>query len=121
MYRTTFITPNRASLWPDWIQIVQAVAPPLKAKHLEYYQQAIGYGQATYFFKYDAAAVNNVKSNWFGKIQNGLVSPQSGLTQATDQINAIQASGIAVAPGAATIAKTFPSKGPSIAVVQAGL
>lgn len=120
-YQTTFITPNQSSLWPDWIQIVRAAAPPLATKNLKYYQQAIDYGQPTYFFKYNAAAVNNVKGSWFQKIQTGLISPTGGLTQATNQINAIEASGLAVAPDSAALAKQFPVKGASIAIVPAGL
>ncbi len=120
-YRTTFITPNQSNLWADWISIVRAVAPPLRNKHLEYYQQAIDYGWSTYFFKYDALAANNLKGSWFSKIQNGKVSPQLGLQQATLQVNALEAAGARTSTEAAASIRAFPTLGAPIAVVQAGL
>lgn len=125
IYQTTFVTPNRTDLWDAWIQIVRAVAPPLKNKHLEYYQGAMNYGWSNQFFKYNALTVQNLKGSWINKIYAQKVDVRLGLQQLTQQINAIETAGAAYAAveasGAKKAATEFPTTGPSVAMVQPGL
>jgi multiple sugar transport system substrate-binding protein len=119
-FKTTFITPNRKSLWQDWIQIVRAVAPPLQNKHLEYFQAAVDYGWPTYFFKYAAQQANNVEGAWITKVKGGQVDAQAGLQQCAQVINALEAAGAAETPRA-DLAKLFPTQGPEIGVLPTGI
>jgi ABC-type glycerol-3-phosphate transport system substrate-binding protein len=90
-WRTTFVTPNRIDLWPDWFEIVYAVAPPLRNVNLEAYQGALSYGVSQYFWKYDNVQANNIVNQYLNGIQQRQYSVPVGLTQATDQINALEA------------------------------
>jgi ABC-type glycerol-3-phosphate transport system substrate-binding protein len=96
MFRTTFVEPNQITLWPDWLELVRAVAPPLRNKHLEYYQQAMDYGVCNYRFPYEPAQCDNIISTYLGEIMSGKISPTLGLRLATQQINAIQSTGASV-------------------------
>ena len=120
-YTTTLVTPNRKSLWPGWLQMVRAVAPPLVSKKLETYQGALDYGVPTYFFKYQAEQANTLKTGWFSQILSGKVSAQEGLTQAAHQINALESTWAAQGPKIAAIQKDFPATGKPIAAVPTGI
>ena len=119
-FKTTFVTPNRKSLWPQWIEIIQSEAPPLKGKHLEYFQQAVDYGWPTYFFKYDAIQANTTEGSWINKITGGQIDVQGGLQQATTQLNGMEAEGAAMAASPSQ-AKNYPTQGTPIAIVATGI
>lgn len=119
-FKTTFITPNRKSLWPTWIELVRSVAPPLQGKHLEYFQGAVDYGWPSYYFKYQPLQADGILSNWVGQIRSGKVSPQLGLQQAAQELNAVEAAAAAMRPHSA-LTKAFPTDGPEIAMVPAGI
>ena len=96
MYRTTFVEPNQTTLWPDWLELVAEAAPPLRNKHLVYYQQAMEYGVPNYRFPYDPAQGDNIMSQYLGEIIAGKISPEVGLREAARQINALQVVAAAV-------------------------
>ncbi len=120
-YKTTFITPNQINLWPAWIQLITAEAPPLKSKNLTAYQDAVSYGWSTYFFKYAPLQANAVEGNWLGQITSGKVTAEVGLRQANTQINGMQAEGAAMAKSAGSAAAHFPTQGAAVAPVVAGV
>ncbi|MGC8474623.1 MAG: extracellular solute-binding protein, partial [Candidatus Dormibacteria bacterium] len=121
--RATLVEPCLLSLWDQWLTVAAQTVPLLATKDIHYIADAArqGYAIPNSFFKYSAAQVANVIDNWGAQIWSGQLSPQSGLTQMANQINAIEATGNTISQSVATIQKTFPAKGPSIATVQAGL
>ncbi len=101
LFRTTFAGPNLRSLWPDWLQVVRAVDPVLRTKHLEYYAEAMAYGVPNYRFPYEPAQCDTILNQYRSQIIHGKVSPTLGLQQAAKQINAIQAAGSKLLPALA--------------------
>lgn len=95
LFSTTFVPPNRRSLWDDWLASVRAAAPVLQSKHLEYFVEAMDYGICNTPFHTQPYACDLILQQWIIRIFLGTVSPTLGLQQATTQINALQAQGSA--------------------------
>lgn len=96
-YKTTFITPNQTALWPEWIEVVRQVAPPLRGKNLEAYMGAARYATAQYFFRYDNNGASNIFNQYMSLMVSGQLTPKLGLAEITGRINALEASGAALA------------------------
>jgi len=117
------ITPSLIALWDYWQTTVQSVAPPLKGKALQYWAnpslQGTGYPQLFYVYNYNQAST--IEGNWVTEILTGKVSPQLGLQQMEQQVNAVEATGLAEAASATSLSKKFPTTGPAMAAVATGV
>lgn len=96
MYRTQFITPNRKSMWPDWIELVRTVAPVLQRVNLESKVQALDYGWSTDFMRYEPLQAQAIEAKHWADILSRRVGVLTGLEQASRQMNALEALGPAL-------------------------
>lgn len=120
--KSTMVQPCLLSLWDEWEAVVKAVAPTLDSKALHWYKDAaLSYSWATLHFAYSAAQANSTADNWLGQIWNGKISPQLGVQQLQQQVNAVEQAGKAEVAQGASKAKAFPTEGPDMAVVPAGM
>lgn len=119
----TLSFPNLSSMWTEWQAIVNAAAPLTKSKHLEYWAEAAqqGYGYGREFFLYDATAALNLMGPILQQIWDQKLTPAAGYTQITQQVNALQKTAAAEAGQSAAMAKAFPTTGPAIAAMPAGI
>ncbi len=117
------VTPALVSLWDYWQTEIQLVAPPLKGKQLQYFAEAAqqGYGNCTLYFKYNPIAASGIENTYITDILSGKMSPQAGLQQMAQQVNALQAVGAQEAKSQATEASKFPTTGSAMATVVAGV
>ncbi len=120
---TTLIEPCLVSLWSQWQTIVEQAAPPLKGKQLHWFQDAAqgGYAWPTIFFAYNAIQAGSIIAAGLSRIGSGAISPAAGLSQMATQVDAVVAAGGREQAEAATMASRFPTKGPAIASVVAGI
>jgi ABC-type glycerol-3-phosphate transport system substrate-binding protein len=116
-WKTTFITPNRIDLWDSWLQVIYQVAPNLRDKNLHYMADAVRYGHSHYFFRYDDPAAENIESQWWSQILSGRVTPEDGLKQAAQQINALESAAAVSWGKAAAVAASAKTE---IAAAEAG-
>jgi multiple sugar transport system substrate-binding protein len=117
------VSPCLLSLWDQWETTVQQVAPPLVGKNIHWYSDALrnGYSWPAVFFRYNQEQVIPIINNWILQIWNQQVSPEVGMHQMAQQINAIQQLGPQLAQAQQKAAKEFPTQGPELAVVPTGI
>ena len=117
------ITPSLIALWDYWQTTVQAVAPPLKGKALQWWADPSikGYGYPQLFYQYNYSQASTIEGNWVAEILSGKVTPQVGLAQMEQQVNATEAAGQSEAQSAAAAGKKFPTNGPAMAGMPAGI
>lgn len=60
------LTPCLLSLWDQWQMRVKSVAPPLRDKNIQWYQDALqnNYSWPAVFFKYNSPQVNTIIDTW---------------------------------------------------------
>ncbi len=121
--KATLVQPCLVSLFDEWETLVKSVAPPLQNKQLQWFKDAVhnGYGYPTQFFKYAPNQTTNLMGSWWTQITTGKVSPQEGATQMTNQVNQLQKTAAAEASAGVQQTAKFPTQGPEIAVVPAGI
>ncbi len=110
MIKLFLMAPALNSLWPEWETIVQAVAPPLKGKAIQWFSDAAvhGYAYPTSYFRYMDAEAETIIQNYFGGLFARKYTVRTALTQAAQQVDVLETSS---AGGAA----------PSLQVQQAAL
>lgn len=121
--QTTLVQPCLLSLYDEWETIAVSTAPVLNGKAIKWYKDAAtgGYAWPTLFFEYQASQAQSLIDTWMGQVWNGKVSSQLGLTQMTQQINALQQAGQSEQAASVDMAKKFPVSGPEVAAaVPAG-
>lgn len=100
--QTTLVNPSLVSLWPEWIRTVQNIAPPLRAKNLKYYEDAVQYGHGHIYFEYEAIQANNLIGTATGKLPpGGTADVAETFNQLNGQIAALQSTGPLLAADAA--------------------
>jgi hypothetical protein len=100
--RTTLVNPSLVALWPEWERLVQAIAPPMRGKNLQAYQQAVQYGAGHIYFKYEPIQVNNLIGQATNQVPpGGSADVTEVFRQLSQRIDAIQAAGPALAAAAA--------------------
>lgn len=121
--QTTLVSPCLVSLWSQWEQTVKAAAPPLQSKDLHWYSDAItnAYSWPAAFYRYSMPQAVNVIDTWIDQIWTQKTSPELGLQQMTDQVNALEAVGPQEASVAQAAAKRFPTDGADLASVPTGI
>jgi ABC-type glycerol-3-phosphate transport system substrate-binding protein len=117
------VAPGLLSLWDQWQTTVKSVAPPLRDKNIQWYQDALqnNYSWPAVFFKYNQPQIIQIIDNWMNQIWSLQVSPQAGLQQMAQQINAIEQLGPALAAAQQSAAKEFPTQGADQAIVPTGI
>ena len=116
--------PALPALLAEWMTILGQTAPVLKSKHLEYWTQPTidGAGHYDYeFFRYAPTQADTLLGATWPRIWNRQIDVAGGFRAIAEQINALEPVAAATAGGAATLAKEFPSVGPTIAAVPPGL
>ncbi len=115
--------PALKALWPEWAATVVQVAPPLKDKNVEVFVQQVQDNMPMYhnYFEYDTVGAFGIISSWMNRILNRKATVRGGFAAAAQQTNAFEAALKSVAPARSQAAKAFPSTGPGIAKVPAGL
>ena len=121
--QTTLVQPCLLSLYDQWETIAVSTAPVLTGKAINWYKDAAtgGYAWPTLFFEYQATQAQSLIDTWMGQVWTGKVSAQLGLSQLTQQINALQKAGQAEQAASVNVAKVFPATGPQIAAVPSGI
>ena len=117
MWKTTFITPNRIDLWPSWERLIKAVAPPMVGKNIEAMAASVKFGHSHYFWKYEDPTAEGIVGTYFKQIAARQVSVKTGLHQATQQVNALQAASATAYTKEATFAKQTSAQ---VAAAEAG-
>jgi len=104
--RTTLLPPSKASLWSEFKALLEAAAPGLKGKGLEYFVDAAqgGYGYPSEFFRYQNAEVATLLGATVTKIYSRELDITTGLTASAQQVDAIE-SGSAAAVAASSKAE----------------
>jgi ABC-type glycerol-3-phosphate transport system substrate-binding protein len=115
--------PNQKGLWPQWVETLKAIAPPLANIDLDVFNRQMQKNEP-YFgltFKYaDPQAGAAISSN-LGKIQSAKISVQVATTQATQQVDALETASQALTGEQESLAKEFPAVGRTIATVVTGI
>lgn len=121
--QATLVEPCLLSLWSEWESLVVGTAPLLKTKAIHWYQDAAtgGYAWPHLFFEYEAAGADNLMSSWMGQIESGKVAPPEGMSQMQSQVAALESTGASEANLTVEEAKLFPTVGPAIAAMPAGI
>jgi ABC-type glycerol-3-phosphate transport system substrate-binding protein len=123
LMQVELVTPALLSLWPQWETTVTSVAPTLKGKNVNYYYEALqqNYSWPAEFFRYDAPAVISTIDNWADQLWSLKVTAQDAMQQMAAQINSIQSLGPTLAAAQASAKANFPTQGPPLAPVVAGI
>ena len=90
------LSPARVDLWDQWIYVVEAAAPPLKGKGLQWYADAAqkGYALAPLYYKYnDPQAEDAVGGVINALYTKSLDSVTQGFATADNLVDAIEAAG----------------------------
>ena len=115
-------TPSLTSLWTEYAQVVESVAPPAKGKNIHWFTEAVAHwGIADRMFKYaHAQAINAINSELalaFSRKQG----VSESMRAAAAQVNALESTSTTFQGAQRAAARAFRSTGPAVAVVQPGL
>ncbi len=116
--------PALPTLLEEWYTVMQATAPILKGKQLQYWGNATLAGDGVYdfeFFQYQASQANGAVTQWFNAAWSGSVTVTDAWNQMAQQVNALEAQGAALAQRSAANSRQFPTSGKAIASVGPGI
>lgn len=111
LMQAALFPPSLKSLWPNWVEVVKSVAPPLHNKNLDVFSEYVltDHAYPGLDFKYQNATVQSLIGGVVGQIQSGQVSAQLGLQQVAQRVNAIEtAAGAMTARSGAGLIDQFP-------------
>jgi len=116
-------TPAIVALWPEWQAVVEATAPTLKGKGLEWYSDAAlkGYGLSGQYFRHGDTHIRSIDNAWMTRLLSRKYSVEEAYTQADQQVNTYIPTAAAEEAAGQKAAAKFPSAGPPMAQVQPGL
>jgi multiple sugar transport system substrate-binding protein len=115
-------TPSLVSLWEEYAKTVEAVAPVVQGKGMQYYTQAAQrWGIANTVFRYSQSQVVNILNAQLGRAAARQASVPEAMAAAAQQINALEAAGALEEARATQAVQRFPTNGPSVAAVPAGV
>jgi ABC-type glycerol-3-phosphate transport system substrate-binding protein len=117
------VVPPNSKLWSEWETVVQTVAPPLKGKNLGAFTEAALQNRAFNHpaFAYSSDHAYSIVSPFTSQMATGKLDPVAGFTQAADAVNRFEAGQAVVATSAGSMSKLFPTTGPEVAPVPAGI
>lgn len=121
--QATLLAPSAVALYSEFVAQLEAVAPPLKNRGLQWFQDAAlgGYGYAEEFFKYQPTQAISLIGNILSQVYDQKLTVPAGFAQVVQQIDALEAGGKSEAAAAAAASASFPSTGPSMAAQVAGI
>lgn len=105
--RTAMFAPNQPQLYPEWIELVRQVAPPLRDKNLEAFTAVAQYGYLGLPFRYLVPQVGNILSALGQNLMAHKTSVASGFRTASAQLDAAEVAGAEVFARERGIASTF--------------
>jgi ABC-type glycerol-3-phosphate transport system substrate-binding protein len=115
-------TPSLVSLWDEYAQVVEAVAPLVKGKGMQYFSQAAAkWGIANTVFKYNQPQVCNLINQQLARCYRREASVPEAMHLAAQQVNALEAVGEQEAARVETAKGRFPTTGPELVPVPAGI
>jgi len=102
--RTTLLPPSKAALWSEFKTVLEAAAPGLKGRGLEWFVEAAqgGDGYPTEFFRHRHIEVEALLGQTLSQIHDRSVGIAEGLTAAARAVDALQTGGGGVPPAART-------------------
>jgi len=117
------VVPPSSKLWSAWVEVIGAVAPPLKAKNIQAFMTAPLQGRAFNHpaFAYDSDSAYALMSKYMPQIVAGKLDPIGGVTGAAQAVNAFEAAAAAEAAAVTSESKAFPATGHPIAAVATGV
>ena len=90
-FRYLLRTPGVVSMWDEWVSYVEAAAPPLRGKSLQYYQQAAAsWGRANGLFKYNDGTMDGIIDGAISSAFKHKQDLSAALRVAAQQVNAAQ-------------------------------
>lgn len=109
-------TPGVVSMWDEWVASVEAAAPPLRGKGLQYYQQAAAsWGRANGLFKYNDGTMDGLIDQAISSAFQHKQDLSVALRVAAQQVNSAQQEAAAAAnealADAAIVAKVEKAHG----------
>lgn len=123
LMRTILLTPALNALWSEWAAVAEAVAPPLRGKHLRYYGEAArsGIGLPSNYALLQPTQVETAVQGWLAQIAAQKVSVADGFRQAAHMVNALEAAAAGQAGRQTAARQAFSTVGPPVAQVAPGL
>jgi ABC-type glycerol-3-phosphate transport system substrate-binding protein len=97
--KTAMLGPSKVSLWDEFETILTQTAPILRTKQIKWYKDAVqhGYGYAQKFFRYQPSQAFAIINNVMSELDAHKLDVIAAFTQITKQINALEATGPAIA------------------------
>jgi len=116
-------TPSIISLWPEYVQTVEAVAPLVKGKGLQWFTEAAAkWGVANRIFKYSHVNAINTLNVQLGKAFAQTESVALAMTSAARQVDALETAAAQTSSRMSSLQQQFPAAGgQTVAQVQPGL
>jgi multiple sugar transport system substrate-binding protein len=115
-------TPSLVNLWNEYAATVEAIAPFVKGKGMEHFTDAAAHwGIANTVFKYNQPQVASVINAQLTKVYNRKSTTAEAMPVAAQQIDALEAAGAQEDVLSKAKQKAFPTDGPEIAPVPAGI
>ncbi len=100
--RIFLMAPALLSLWPQWIRLIQALAPPLRHKNVQWFGHAAmhGYAYPTSYFRYVDASAEAILQGAFTALGQRRTTVRQAFVAAARQVDALERSNAgAAAPG----------------------
>ena len=123
MAQMNLASPGLNTLWPEWEQVVQSVAPPLRGKAVHWFADAARQGYAYPFpaFRYDNVQAQAVIGRYLSALGSRQAASVAGaFTQAAAQADALETAAGQMSGQQRAALQSFPAAGPSIAKVPPG-
>jgi ABC-type glycerol-3-phosphate transport system substrate-binding protein len=117
------LPPASLKLYGDFVDVVKAVAPPLRDKNVEAFSAWVTDGHAfpDPFFKYNTGSAFNLLNTDLAKILTAHASVRETFVQAAAHVDAYEAVAAAQQTSVASAERRFPTSGPAIAAVPEGV
>ena len=124
--RSLMRTPSLISLWPEYVSVVESVAPQARSVQLQWYVSAAQHwGVAGRTFKYEHPQAVQIINDALGAAIDRKEGVNIALRSAAQQVNAIEKDAPALAAAkakqTARAHRLYPTHGPAIAPVSPGL
>ena len=124
--RSLMRTPSLISLWPEYVSVVESVAPQARSVHLQWYVSAAQHwGVAGRTFKYEHPQAVQIINDALGAAMDRKEGVNIALRSAAQRVNAIEKDApVLAAAKAKQVARAhrlYPTREPAIAPVSPGL
>lgn len=123
LMRLQLVVPPNSKLWPQWVEVVKAIAPPLADKHLDAFTVAPLQNRAFNHpaFAYGSDEAYSTIGTYTGQIPSGKLDPVGAFRQAAAAVDKLESGLAAAAAASSSLAGRFPTNGRPIAPVVNGV